>query len=230
MSEENKCEQCGNEISDKVKEYSEKHYSTPLCMPCQDKRKKEQPKEQQQQEGHQPNVEEETVQPHQQQEEAQPQKQPKGGHPEPQDSYFMTLQKVEANTKQIEAGGRKLTYISWAEAWRRLKEHYPDATYHVHENTDGMPYFADDNGAFVKVSVTVRGTTHDVYLPVMDRSNRAMKKAPYSFKTRNGDEVRVAALTTADINKTIQRALTKAIAMHGCGLYVYQDEDHPTSD
>ena len=42
--------------------------------------------------------------------------------------------------------------------------------------------------------------------------------------------MKVEETTTFDINKTIQRAFTKAIAMHGLGLYVYQGEEFVKDD
>ena len=36
-----------------------------------------------------------------------------------------------------------------------------------------------------------------------------------------------AMLLTIEVNKAIQRALTKAIARHGVGLYIYAGEDLP---
>ena len=108
-----------------------------------------------------------------------------------------------------------LNYVSWAEAWKQLKLKFPKARYLVYENEQGMPYFADSTGGFVKVSVIVNELHHVVFLPIMDFRNKSLKQ----------DEI-----TTFDINKAIQRALTKAIAMHGLGLYVYNGEALPEKD
>lgn len=112
-------------------------------------------------------------------------------------------------------GNMGLTYASWAEAWAKLKAAHPTAQYQVWENESGMPYFADDTGAFVKVSVAVKGLKHTIHLPVMNYNNQAVKKD---------------ALDSMAINKAVQRALTKAIAMHGLGLYVYNGEDYPKKE
>jgi len=123
----------------------------------------------------------------------------------------MEKKKLETTTK----GPNKLTYASWAEAWGALKRLHPTSTFKVHENKEGMPYFADNlsnMGAFVKVSVTVMGLMHTVHLPIMNNYNKSMKKAE---------------ITTFDINKNIMRCLAKAIAMHGIGLYVFKGEDLP---
>ena len=37
----------------------------------------------------------------------------------------------------------------------------------------------------------------------------------------------VAKVTSFDVNKAIQRSLTKAVARHGLGLYIYAGEDIP---
>ena len=37
-------------------------------------------------------------------------------------------------------------------------------------------------------------------------------------------------VTSMDINKTIQRSLTKACARHGLGLYIYAGEDLPEGE
>ena len=113
---------------------------------------------------------------------------------------------------KIEKKGN-LNYASWAEVWSALKRTHPRSTYKIHENKNGMPYFNDpEMGAFVKVSVEVLGLTHTVHLPVMNNSNKA---------------ARGPALDTVLINKNIQRAFAKAIAMHGIGLYIYNGEDLP---
>ena len=37
-------------------------------------------------------------------------------------------------------------------------------------------------------------------------------------------------VTSFDVNKAIQRSLTKAVARHGLGLYIYAGEDLPEQD
>lgn len=98
-----------------------------------------------------------------------------------------------------------LSYISWSWAWGELKKSYPDASYEVHDN---ITY--PDNTVEVRVSVTIKGQTHMMWLPVMDYKNDA-KKNP----------------TSKDISDSRMRCLAKAIAMHGLGHYVYAGEDVP---
>jgi len=124
------------------------------------------------------------------------------------EKYFEELNKVKCKVDQK----NNLNYVSWAHAWEDLKKLHPDAEYKVFENFNGMPYFSDHTGAFVKVSVTVSQITHIVFLPVMNYHNKS---------------VPTKELTTVEINKSIQRALAKGIAMHGLGLYVYRGEDLP---
>ena len=37
-------------------------------------------------------------------------------------------------------------------------------------------------------------------------------------------------ITSFDVNKSIQRSLTKAVARHGLGLYIYAGEDLPEEE
>lgn len=106
----------------------------------------------------------------------------------------------------------KLTYLSWPFAWGELLKRYPTATYKVYENKDGWNYHTDGKTAWVKTGVTVEGVEHVEMLPVMDYRNEA---------------IGVDQITSTDVNKAIQRSLTKAIARHGLGLYIYAGEDLP---
>ena len=105
-----------------------------------------------------------------------------------------------------------LTYLSWAWAWQILKENYPTATYKIYEDANGKFYHTDGRTAWVKTGVTVEGIENIEYLPVMDFRNNSIP---------------VEKLTSFDVNKSIQRSLTKATARHGLGLYVYAGEDLP---
>lgn len=130
-------------------------------------------------------------------------------------NYFTELQGINCNDKTEKKNG--LTYLSWAFAWGELKKRYPLSYYTVYENRDGLFYHTDGNTAWVKTGVTVvfeDGTNveHIEYLPVMDFRNKSIP---------------IDALTSFDVNKTIQRSLTKAVARHGLGLYIYAGEDIP---
>ena len=126
------------------------------------------------------------------------------------DNYFTELNKIDVNDKTEKKGN--LTYLSWAWAWGELKKRHPDATYTIYENEDGLFYHHDGRTAWVKTGVTVKGIEHIEYLPVMDYKNNS---------------ITIDRITSTDVNKTIQRSLTKAVARHGLGLYIYAGEDLP---
>ena len=120
-----------------------------------------------------------------------------------------------------------LNYLSWANAIAEFKKVHPNMTYEVKKFENGLPYVYDENtGYMVFTSVTVDGLTNEMWLPVMDSANNAMKSKPYTIKTRY-KEFPVQAATMFDINKTIMRCLTKNLAMFGLGLRVYNGEDLP---
>ena len=127
-------------------------------------------------------------------------------------SVFETLNAVNCNEHTEKKNG--LTYLSWAWAWAEVKKRYPGAFFTIYENPDGWPYWTDGRYCWVKTGVTIEGLELTEYLPVMDHRNNSI---PY-------DKV-----TTMDVNKAIQRSLTKACARHGLGLYIYAGEDLPES-
>ncbi len=142
---------------------------------------------------------------------------------------FVKLYTTNVNkfTETKEAGyGRKLTYLSWAPAWAQFCKVYPNATYEVICNKDGLPYFASEKGCMVFTTVTVGNITHKMWLPVMDSANNAQKDVDYTLKTKNADKL-VKAYDMFDVNKTIMRCLVKNLAMFGLGLYIYAGEDLP---
>ena len=120
------------------------------------------------------------------------------------------------------------TYLSWALAWEEVLKVYPNATYKIIKNENGLPYFADETGAICFTEVTIEGITHEMWLPVMDGANKAMKKESYTYKTKFGEKS-VEAYTMFDINKTVMRCLVKNLAMFGLGLYIYAGEDLPNA-
>lgn len=144
---------------------------------------------------------------------------------------FETLNGINVNghTEEKVSGGTKLTYLSWAWAWAEVKKEYPDANYEI-VKFNGLPYVFDPlTGYMVYTTVTIDGVTHEMWLPVMDGANKAMKDHPYEYQTKSGKKT-VEAATMFDINKTIMRCLTKNLAMHGLGLYIYAGEDLPEGE
>jgi hypothetical protein len=123
---------------------------------------------------------------------------------------FNKVVNIDVSAKVEKKAG--LSYLSWAWAWAEFVKVYPTATYKVIKNQNGMPYFADESGAFVYTEVTVESLTHEMWLPVMNHSNKALK---------------VGAFNAFDVNKTIMRCLVKNLAMFGLGLYIYAGDDLP---
>ena len=141
---------------------------------------------------------------------------------------FGKLNAINVNDKT--EGKNGLTYLSWAWAWAEFMKVCPDATYEV-VKFNGLPYAYDPHtGYMVYTTVTVSEITHEMWLPVMDSSNNAMKSEPYTVTNKWGKETRVNAATMFDINKTIMRCLTKNLAMFGLGLYIYAGEDLPETE
>ena len=129
------------------------------------------------------------------------------------ENYFSVLNNINVNDKTEKKNG--LTYLSWAWAWAEVKKLHPDAIYTIYENEAGWNYHTDGRTCWVKTGCTVNGIEHIEYLPVMDFKNRSIS---------------LDALTSFDVNKAIQRSLTKALARHGLGLYIYAGEDLPEEE
>lgn len=141
---------------------------------------------------------------------------------------FKELYEIDVNSKTENKNG--LSYLSWSWAWAEVKKRYPDATYEVKwfkDHESKAPYYLDHRlGILVFTEVTIDGQTLEMWLPVMDYNNNAMKLEPYQLKYSK-KTVNVAAATMTDINKAIMRCLTKNLAMFGLGLYIYAGEDIP---
>ena len=145
---------------------------------------------------------------------------------------FETLSALNVNDHTEQKNG--LTYLTWSWAWDEVKRKYPEAEYSIWKNENGLPYVYDPlTGFMVYTSVTIEGITHEMWLPVMDGSNKAMKAEAYQYTVRqHGKEVTKTcqAASMFDINKTIMRCLVKNLAMFGLGLYIYAGEDLPEVD
>lgn len=145
------------------------------------------------------------------------------------ENYFEKLANINVNEHTEDKN--KLTYLSWAWAINEFMKVYPNMTYKVWRAESGLPYVYDEKtGYMVFTEVTVGELTHEMWLPVMDSANNAMKAEPYEFTTKYGKKVYVASATMFDINKTIMRCLTKNLAMFGLGLYIYAGEDLPEDE
>lgn len=166
------------------------------------------------------------------------------------ENIFATLNAVNVNGHTEKKGS--LTYLSWAWAVAEVEKQFPSMTYSVWKDENNMPFVYDEAlGYMVFTSVTIDGEQKEMWLPVMDGANRAMKKTAYSYRVKNpnfryakkgGDgkfydrfgseqpeyiEKTCEAATMFDINTAIMRCLVKNFAMFGLGLYIYAGEDLP---
>ena len=123
-------------------------------------------------------------------------------------STFMKLFKTDVS-KYTEKKGR-FSYLSWAYAVQELKRACPTARWGVTKAEDGSPFFVTQCGYFVDVWVEVDGVSLSQIHPVLDHRNQPIEQ-PNAFQ----------------INTSLQRALAKAIALHGLGLYIFAGEDLP---
>ena len=128
-------------------------------------------------------------------------------------SVFETLNSVNVNDRIEKKNG--LSYLSWAWAWAEVKKAYPGSSYTIYESPQGCFYWTDGRTCWVKTGVTIEGLEHIEYLPVMDHRNNSIP---------------LEKVTSTDVNRAIQRSITKACARHGLGLYIYAGEDLPDGD
>lgn len=131
----------------------------------------------------------------------------------PEKSLFEKLYAIDVSGKLDKKNG--LTYLSWPSCWAEIKKVVPDATYTVYERETAfgsVNYFTDGKTCWVKTGVTLNGLEHIEMLPVMDFRNNS---------------ITLENIRSTDVNKAIQRSITKAAARHGLGLFIYEGEDLP---
>lgn len=124
------------------------------------------------------------------------------------------LLKINVNEHTERKG--QLRYLSWSWAWAEVLKIDPAATWVVHNygpQGSEQPCMWIGETAMVHTSVTVNGLRRECMLPVMDNRNNAVK-LPDARK----------------ISDAIMRCMTKAISMHGLGLYIYAGEDLPEAE
>lgn len=148
------------------------------------------------------------------------------------ENKFLELSKLNIS-KKIEKrknGEQELSYLSWSDAVTEFSKVYPQFRYEV-KMFNGYPYIYDEKtGYMVFTSITVDEQTKDMWLPVMDSNNKAMKKEEYEYVTKKGVTRTVAPATMFEINKTIMRCLVKNMAMFGLGIYIYNGDDLPEKE
>ena len=111
---------------------------------------------------------------------------------------------VSKKIETISFGGRKIRYISWAEAWAIMKNNYPQFK---------VKYFKPikfNESWLVKCLVQIDQNIEEELLPVMDKRNKAILN-PDSF----------------DLNTAYKRCVTKCFALFGLAHYIYAGEDMP---
>jgi len=122
------------------------------------------------------------------------------------------LDLLKLNVNEHTEKKNNLTYLSWAWAWAEALKADSAATFQVH-TFDEKPYMDVNGTAMVWVTVKMFGKPMTCMLPVMDYRNKCVTN-PDAFA----------------INTSIMRCMTKALALHGLGLYIYAGEDVPESD
>lgn len=121
-------------------------------------------------------------------------------------AYEWRADKDDVDFKQV-GYGKDLAYLSWAVAWRKMKEIYPDANYRLVETVEGSPLWNVNGYGMLKCAVSACGVEHVETFPIMDNKNNSVK-----IENVNG----------RDVNDSMQRGLTKAIARFGVGLYIFE--------
>lgn len=100
-----------------------------------------------------------------------------------------------------------LAYLSWSYALDLLLQNDPDASWEY--TNESFP----DQTMMYYCTVTAFGKKRTAQLPVMNHKNQPIVN-PNAFER----------------NTAMQRALAKAIALHGIGLYIYAGEDLPPGE
>jgi hypothetical protein len=131
----------------------------------------------------------------------------------------MSVEKLlKTNVNEHIEKKNNLSYLSWAWAWAEALKADPAATYQIalfdEHGADGrkrtVPFMTINDTAMVMVTVTMFGKPMTCQLPVMDHRNKAIPN-PDAFA----------------VNTAHMRCMTKALSLHGLGLYIYAGEDLP---
>jgi len=101
-----------------------------------------------------------------------------------------------------------LRYLSWANSWMVLMDHYPQAIMDF-----GANEMHEDGTVTVHCTIVIDTYARHMWLPVMDHRGRAV--------------VRPDARAISD-NK--MRCMVKCLALFGLGLYIYAGEDLPSAE
>jgi hypothetical protein len=136
----------------------------------------------------------------------------------------LDLLKINVNEHTEKKNG--LTYLSWAWAWQEALKADPTATFDV-QLFDGKPYMEVNGTAMVWVTVTMFNNPRTCMLPVMDSYNKPITIEGVTTVNKYGKEV-TTKIDSFNVNTSIMRCMTKALALHGLGAYIYAGEDTPS--
>lgn len=125
---------------------------------------------------------------------------------------YAELRKINVN-EHVEKKGN-LTYLSWAWAVDQLLQRDPQASWDYRWFGE-VPYCQVGNSAMVFCTVKAFGVERTAQLPIMDNRN---------------NPIPVDKVNSFSLNTAMQRALAKAIALHGIGIYIYAGEDLPDGE
>ena len=121
---------------------------------------------------------------------------------------------LKLNVKDHTEKKNGLSYLSWAWAWTEALKADPAANFEVKMFDGGeSPYMVINGTGMVWVTVTMFGKPMTCFLPIMDHRNKPIQQ-PDAFQ----------------VNTSLMRCMTKALALHGIGLYIYAGEDLPEQD
>jgi hypothetical protein len=118
-----------------------------------------------------------------------------------------------------------LSYLSWAWAWAEALKADPQASFSVQMFGDKC-YMEINGTAMVWVTVTMFGKPMVCQLPVMDNFNKPISIEGVTTTNKYGKEI-TTKLDSFNVNTAIMRCMTKALALHGLGMYLYSGEDLP---
>jgi len=121
---------------------------------------------------------------------------------------WKTLSKIDCSGKiqKIGQGNRQLSYLSWAWAWEIMMQNYPEAQFYFFEDT-----LHPDDSVTVSCKVNIGDLYREMWLPVMDHRNNAIK-----------------APDARQISDAKMRCLVKNFALWGLGHFIYAGSDVPT--
>jgi len=122
------------------------------------------------------------------------------------------IELLKLNVNEHVEKKQNLSYLSWAWAWAEALKADPAATFEV-KTFDGKAYMDVNGTGMVWVTVTMFGKPMTCFLPVMNHRNQPIQN-PDSFQ----------------VNTAIMRCMTKGLALHGLGLYIYAGEDLPQGE